>query len=106
MLRGVDTVFVAAARDHLRSSADLDEQPIVIRRSADPVQERANARDFIGRVNGRREFRIQVECVPVHLRQPEDLFGKLFQISSARMSTYSEWRGNSVLALKIFEPRM
>jgi len=49
------------------ASNSSNEQPIIVRVRAEPVEERPDPRDPVRRLHGGRQLCIQIERVPVHL---------------------------------------
>ncbi len=57
-------------------------------------------------MKSRGQLRIKVECIPVHLGQPENFFGNLLKIGSSGVAAYCKWRGYAAFPLEILETRM
>src|SRR5262249_41575623 len=83
--------------------AESDKEPIVVDARGEPVEERSHTCDVSGRRDRAGLLGEEIEAVPVHLGQAEDLRTYDPQIGLARVSLDHERGGNSALPLVIPE---
>src|SRR5579884_574223 len=84
----------------------LHEEPKIVRSLREPVQQLPDAGDLVRGINRGGQLRVQIEGIPVHLLQAENLASKYFKRRFARVAPENERGGNAALSLVVLPARL